>query len=71
MTQLTKEFQENKKEQHQIASAVLSAIPENVYYHNLIIAFAELLADFTLRAFKEVVYSKSTKPESKLKEARK
>lgn len=57
--QLPPQYFENKKEQSQIGEAILKAIPENVYYHNLIIAMTELLAGFVARAYKEDVFKKS------------
>lgn len=69
MTTLPPEYFENRAEQNRIADAVLSAIPEDVYYHNLIIAFAEMLLWFTQQEFKSDVYSKSTDTEYKRKQA--
>lgn len=60
MTTLSPEYFENKVEQGRIKEAVRQAIPENVYYHNLIIVFSEMLVEFTCTAFKEEVFSKST-----------
>lgn len=67
MTTLPPEYFENRAEQNKITAAILEAIPENVYYHNLIIVFAEMLLGFTKRAFKCEVYSKSTDPTQKRK----
>lgn len=57
----TKEYFDNKIQQNQIKEAVHKALPGGVYYHNLIIAFAEMLADFTQMAFKEEVFEKGIK----------
>lgn len=54
----TDEYFENKVQQGQIKKALLLAIPEGVYFHNLLIALAELLADNTRRAFTEEVFTK-------------
>lgn len=61
---LPPEYFENKIEQGKIKQAVLSAIPPDVYYHNLIIVFAEMLARFTEQAFKEEMYTKSAATEA-------
>lgn len=62
--ELPQQYFDNKIEQTRIKEAVLMAIPDNVNYYNLIIAFAEMLARFTEAAFREEVYSKSpAKPE--------
>ena len=59
--QLREEYFENKQEQNKIRLAILQAIPEDVYYHNLIIVLAELLGRFTAAAFEEEVLTKSTR----------
>lgn len=61
MTQLTNEYFQNKKQQAVIKGKLLEAIPANVYYHNLIIALAELLADMTRLAWRDDVYTKAMK----------
>lgn len=58
MTEVTQDYFDNKKEQNEIALAILKAIPKNVRYHNLIIIFAEMLGRFTNDAFKEEVYGR-------------
>lgn len=58
---LPPEFFENKKEQSEIKLAVSRAIPKDVYYHNLIIVFSEMLSSFVYRAFNDEVYNKSIK----------
>ncbi len=59
MTELSQDYFDNKREQAEIAVAVLKAIPKNACYHNLIISFAEMLAQFTNQAFKEEVFGRS------------
>lgn len=65
---LSDEFFQNKVEQNQIKEALIRAIPENVYYHNLIIALAEMLHDAAQQAFKEDVFTRSIhdKPKSEV-----
>ncbi len=63
MTEVTQEYFDNKREQAEIAVAVLKAIPKNACYHNLIISFAEMLAQFTNQAFKEEIYGRSEEDE--------
>lgn len=58
---LPQAYFDNKIEQARIKEAVLSAIPADVYYHNLIIAFAEMLARFTEQAYRDEVYKKAPK----------
>lgn len=70
MTTLPPEYFENRAEQNKIAAAVLKAIPENVYYHNLIIVFADMLLRFTQREFKSDIFSKSTAHAYKEKQAK-
>jgi hypothetical protein len=49
---------DHKAQQARLKSAILGALPDDgsIYYHNLIIALSELLADFSQQAFKEEVY---------------
>ena len=59
--QFREEYFENKQEQAKIKLAILHAIPEDVYYHNLIIVLADLLMRFTAASFEEEVLTKSTR----------
>jgi len=61
MINYTEEYCQNRKQQDQIKSLVNEAIPSGVYYHNLIIAFADMLKDFTWQSFKEDVFKKGIK----------
>ena len=61
MSDYTKEYFENRKQQNKIKLLVNEAIPVGVYYHNLIIAFAEMLTDFTWQSFKKDVFKKEIK----------
>lgn len=67
MTTLPPEHPANRNEQNKIADVVLAAIPDNVYYRNLIIVFTDLLSGFAKGSFKSNVYSKSTDPTQKRK----
>lgn len=53
-----KEFFENRKEQAEIKIALTEAIPQNVYYHNLVVALAEMLARAIQEQQKEDVFHK-------------
>lgn len=60
---LTKEYYANKREQNRIHEAILQAIPENAYYHNLIITLADLLQWCVIQEYKEDVFTKPPKSE--------
>jgi hypothetical protein len=55
---LSQEYFDNKREQCQIKEAVYKALPKDLYYHNLIIAFSEMLQRFIVLAFHEEVHGK-------------
>ena len=61
MADYTHEYFENRQQQSRIKTIVHEALPDGIYYHNLIITFAEMLADFTWQAFKEEVFRKGIK----------
>lgn len=63
--ELPQEYFDNKAEQSKIKQAVLECLPTEVYYHNIIIALAEMLAQFTKDAFKDDVFRKSPKQKVK------
>ncbi|CAK0756336.1 hypothetical protein CCP3SC15_2150007 [Gammaproteobacteria bacterium] len=60
MRKLKDEFFQNKIEQGKIKSALWEAMPVNVYYHNLIIALAEMLLRCIELAYKDEVHNKPT-----------
>lgn len=59
---LPPEYFQNRQEQARIKMLIVEAIPEGVFYHNLIIALAELLAGYTEKAFREKVREEEIKP---------
>jgi hypothetical protein len=56
--ELPEEFFLNRSEQARIKSAIMTALPSNLSYYNLIIALAELLVEITDQAYKEDVFTK-------------
>ena len=58
---LTDEYFENKREQARISLAILEAIPEDVFYHNLIFVLSGLLQRMVEGAYSEDVFSASHK----------
>lgn len=59
----TAEYFQNREQQANLRQAILHALPDDgtVYLYNLIIVLAELLKDFTHRAFTEEVFTRSVK----------
>jgi hypothetical protein len=58
------EYFYSKIQQAKIKSLILGALPDDgsIYYHNLIIALAEMLAEFSQQAFIEEVYGQAAAP---------
>ena len=61
----TRQAEENLKEQFEIEEALTRAIPESVYYHNLIIVLAKMIARYTEYSFKEAVWHKGMEDKPK------
>ena len=64
-SKLTKEYFENRKQQGEIKLAIMESIPRNVYYHNLIIALAEILHRMVEASYQEDVFTKVIPPADK------
>ena len=59
MRTLTEEFFDNKAEQNKIKIAIHRAIPEGVFYHNLVIVLSEIIKDMVWEMTKEDVFQRS------------
>jgi len=62
MRKLTEEFFDNKVEQNKIKSAIHQAIPEGIFYHNLVIVLSEIIKDMVWEMTKEDIFKKSHRP---------
>ena len=60
------EYFASRIQQSKIKQAILDSLIslDEVYYHNLIIATAELLAEFTRQAFSEEIFNKDSANDS-------
>ena len=59
MRKPTEEFFDNKAEQNKIKSAIHQAIPEGIFYHNLVIVLSEMIKDMVWEMTKEDIFKKS------------
>lgn len=71
MRKLTEEFFDNKSEQNKIKSAIHQAIPEGIFYHNLVIVLSEIIKDMVWEMTKEDVFKKAHRPTKRSPDARK